>query len=124
LHLYPFGIAQLHAPRLRGGKRGFGALADRLTFLLGHQRHDPDREPIGVRHVDCDELDARLLKSKKEVRVAAQPVELGDDELCVVGAAGVDGFVESRPIIGAFAAFDLDMLFDKLPSAAVQPCFD
>jgi hypothetical protein len=77
-----------------------------------------------VRHVDRDELDTRLLESEKEVCVAAQPIEFGDDELRVVGAAGFERFVESRPIIGAFAALDLDILFDKLPPAAVQPCLD
>jgi hypothetical protein len=32
-----------------------------------------------VWHVDRDELDTRLLESKKEVRVAAQSIEFGDD---------------------------------------------
>ena len=57
----PFGLAQLRPAGLGGGERGLGALADRLTLLLGDQRHDADREPVGVRHVDGDELDAGLL---------------------------------------------------------------
>jgi hypothetical protein len=58
--------------------RAFAA-ADRLTLLLSHQSHDRNREPVRVWHVDRDELDTRLLESKKEVRVAAQSIEFGDD---------------------------------------------
>jgi hypothetical protein len=83
--------------------------------LLSHQSHDPNREPVRVWHVDRNELHASFLQAQQEVRIAAQSVELGDDELRVVGAAGFERFVESRPIIGAFAALDLNMLFDKLP---------
>ena len=75
-------------------------------------------------HVDRNELHASLLQAQQEVRIAAQSVELGDHELRVVGATGFERFVESRPIIGAFAALHLDMLFDKLPPAPVQPCLD
>ena len=78
-----------------------------------------------MRHVDRNELHASLLQAQQEVRVAAQPIELGDNELRVVGAAGVERFVERRPIIGALAALDFDVLFDKLStgrrSARLRP---
>jgi hypothetical protein len=68
--------ARLDAASLRGRKCSLSALADCFAFLFGDQRHDPDREPVRVRHVDRDELNASLLQPKQEMRVATEPVEL------------------------------------------------
>ena len=77
-----------------------------------------------MRHIDRDELDSGLLKTEQEVRVAAQPVELGDNQLRVEDAAGVERLRQRRTVVGALAALDLDELFDQLPPAAVEPRLD
>jgi hypothetical protein len=48
--------------------------------VLRDDRHDAHGHPVRVRHVGGHEIDARLLQAEQEVRVAGQPVELGDDE--------------------------------------------
>jgi hypothetical protein len=62
---------------------------------------DADREPVGVLHVDRDELDARLFEAEQEVSVPGKPVELRDHQLCIEGAArGNRG--ERRPVVSRF----------------------
>ena len=121
LHWRSLGLAQLRPSGLGGGERRLGPLADRLTLLLSDQSHDPDREPVRMRHVDRDELDPGLLQSEQEMRIAAQPVELGNNQFCVVDAAGVERARESRTVVVTLAALDLDVLLDQGPVAAVEP---
>ena len=78
-----------------------------------------NRETIGVRHVSSDEINAGLLKAKQEMRVTAEAVDLGDDQLGTVQPARFERLRQHRAII-VLAAFDFDKLFDQLPAAAVQ----
>jgi hypothetical protein len=42
-------------------ERLLGSVRDRLSLMLGDQRHDADSEVVGVRHVYGDEVNACLL---------------------------------------------------------------
>ena len=77
-----------------------------------------------MRHVDRNELHASFLQAEQEVRIAAQSVELGDDELGVEGAACVERFGQRWAVIVTLAALDLDVLLAQRPVASVQPGFD
>jgi hypothetical protein len=46
---------------------------------------------FAFRHVSGNEIDAGLFQAKQEVRIALQTVQLGDDELGAVHAAGLHG---------------------------------
>jgi hypothetical protein len=66
--------------------------------------NDADGETVGVSHVHGHELDAGLLQAEQEVRVAAEAIELRNDQLGVEGTAGFDGLGERRPrsTVGVF----------------------
>jgi hypothetical protein len=90
---------ELHTTPLRGLQRFLGALADHATLLFGDHGHDPDGEPVRRRHVGCNEVDAGLLQTEKEMGIAAESVEFGDDELGAVTPAGLNGLCQLRAII-------------------------
>jgi hypothetical protein len=73
-------IAKLLASRLRCRQRFLGPLGNGLSLSLGDQRHDPDREVVGLRHVGGRELNASLLQAKEEMRVTGEAIKLGDEE--------------------------------------------
>ena len=73
-------VAQLHTARLGHGQGLFGAPGDRLAFCLRHQSHDPHRQVICLGHVDCEEMHPTVAQGEQERGVAAEPVQLGDDE--------------------------------------------
>ena len=54
------GITELCSTSFGRCKAVLGSLANHVAFLLGHQRHDADREPVGVRHVRRDEVHAAI----------------------------------------------------------------
>jgi hypothetical protein len=54
------GIAQLPAARLGGRKCCLRTGADHLTLVLGNGGEDMDGEPVGLREIHRDELDAGL----------------------------------------------------------------
>ena len=116
----PFGLPSLTPRALAACKRRLGALGDHAALGLRHQRHDADHHLVGLRHVGGDELDAGLLQAEQEVRVAGEPVELGDDQRRAVDLAGVERLVQRRPVVVVLAALDLDVLLDQLPVAAVE----
>jgi len=53
-----------------------------------------DGEPIGARVVGGDELDVAVHQRGDEGEVAGQSVQLGDDELALVLAAGGQGLLQ------------------------------
>src|SRR5947207_2470370 len=91
--------------------------------MLRNSREDMDRQPVRVRIVDRDELDARVHQRRNEREIARQAIQLGDNQLGLVLAAGGERSGELRPI-GALAALDLDELLHKLPGAAVEVARD
>jgi hypothetical protein len=77
------------------------------------------RRSFGIRHVGRDEVDTSLIEAEQEVRIARQPVELGDDQPATVQPAGRQRRFRLRPIV-LLAALDLDKLLDQLPPPGVQ----
>ena len=107
-------------PALLGGRQGgLGALRDHLALVLVHRREDVDGQLVGVRVVNSHELDAGVRQRGNEGQVAAQPVELGDDELGLVLLAGRERLLQFRPVI-ALAALDLGEVVDKRPPATIE----
>jgi hypothetical protein len=113
-------IAKLHAARASRRERRPGASRDCLAFLLGNQRHVANGHPIGVRHVDRDEVDAWVPKAQNEHRVTAQTIEPADDQLSAIAAAGFERLDQPQSIGMALAALDLDHLVDQFPVAAIE----
>jgi hypothetical protein len=76
-----------------------------------------------VRVIHSNELDTGFHQRGDESQIAAQPVELGDDELGLVLLAGRKRLLQFRPVI-ALAAFDLGEVVDKRSPAAVEIILD
>ena len=100
-------------------RRGLPFLRLEFPFVLGQDGHNPDCEPAGVGHVGGDELDVGLLETEQEMRVAAEPVELGDDQRRPIEPARGHRLFEFGPV-RPLAAFDFGMFRDHLPVAAVE----
>jgi hypothetical protein len=97
-------------------KAGLGAFADHAAFLLRHRGVNVDHEGIGARHIAGHEIDLALHQAADEVDVSRQSIELRDDELGLVLAAGRQGLFKLgaiRPLAG----LNLGELGDQLPSA-------
>lgn len=69
-----------------------------------------DGEPVGLRHVDGDELNPGLHQPRDEMDVAGQPVELRNDKRPPLLPAQLDGPQQLRPVGVALAALDLGEL--------------
>jgi hypothetical protein len=67
-------------------------------LIFRDHRHDANRKPVSVRHIDGNEVDAGLLKAQKKVSVTRKAVQLGNDQLRTIGPAGLQGISEHRPI--------------------------
>ena len=115
--------AELLAPRLGCGEGGLGTLADGLALMLGDSGQNVDGELVGMRVIDRDKLDAAIHQRGDEGEVAGQPVELGNDELGLVLAAGEQRLGQLRAI-RTLAALNLGVLGDEPPRAAVQVGLD
>ena len=105
--------AELDAAALGSREGSLGALADRFTFVLRDGGQDVDGELVGVRVIDGDELDAAVHQRGDEGEVAGQPVELGDDELGLVLAAGGQCLGQFGAVC-AFAALHPDVIAPKV----------
>ena len=77
-------------------------------------------EPVCLRKVDRDEIDARLHQGRDKVNVASKPIQFGDDKRRAVQATQTQRFGELRPV-GTLAALDFDELADKdMATCAVE----
>jgi len=108
--------AEPGSPRLRGCERRLGAFGDHLALVLGDGGQDMQREPVGLRHVAAEQVDAAFQQAGDEGDVARQPVELGDEQRGVGLLGMVEGLLQFRPV-GALAALDLDVLRQQPASA-------
>lgn len=115
----PPKATQPRASLLGCSEGGFCPCRDHPPFFLGHHRHDSDRQPACIGHVDGDEVDPGALQAEQKDGIAAEAVEFGDDELGAVRAAEADRASKLDAII-SLARFDLDDFFDKPPITAVQ----
>lgn len=98
----------------------FGALADLRRLMLGDRGQDVQREPCCVRVIDRYELHVVAVHKLREERyIPAQPVQLGDDEDCPGQPALLQRGLQLRPV-AQLAAFDLGVLTDQFPAAAVE----
>lgn len=77
------------------------------------------KQAVGLREVDCGELDPALHQVRDEGDVAGEAIQLCDDEGRIVQPAEAEGLGELRAII-ALTALDLDSLSDEAPVPAVE----
>ena len=82
--------------------RQSGRSGDQALLLARHCRHDPHREPVRGRQVGRHEVNPGLLQPEQEVRIAAEPVELGDDELRATETTGQEHLCECWAIQEGF----------------------
>ena len=90
--------AELDAAPLRGGQCCLGSLGDAQRFVLGYHGHDAHRQPVRVRHVGRNKVDAGFFQAEQEVGVARQSIELCDDKPRPVQAAHGKSFRQFWPI--------------------------
>jgi hypothetical protein len=62
------------------GEGGLGPFGDHLPFALGDESQDARCKPIHVRAITANEVDPGILKTEKELRIAAQTVQFCHDE--------------------------------------------
>jgi hypothetical protein len=110
--------AKPHATGLGGGERGLGAFTDQPGLQLGDSSHLRQNEFAhcagDLGQISEQHFDAALDQRQQEAGVAREPIELGDDELCLLLLAGLQRSLELRAL-GSLPAFDLDELADELP---------
>ena len=87
-----------------------------IPLVLGEDREELDGHLVRVGIVDAPELDARLQQASDEVNVAAQAVELGDDQRRPAQAADPHRIGQLRPVRVPLAALLLSELLDEGPS--------
>jgi hypothetical protein len=102
-------IVQVRSPRLCGGESCFAPLRDRLSFLLSDCGQDVDNEPIGLGHIDGQELDIGLHQVRDEGNVSGETVQLSDHQGSAMLAAELQGGGECGPVV-ALTAFNTDTL--------------
>ena len=98
-----------------GGEPRFGALDDQLALELGQPGEDREHQPaIGGRGVDRRAFAGQHLESylalgdvanqiDKVAKIAAEPVELPDDQR-VAAAQRLGGGIKARPVVAPFEA--------------------
>jgi len=74
--------------------------------MLGENGHEVDRQPVRMGHVRGNEFHARAFQVDQESSVAAQAIELGDDEDAAEHAAGRERRGKLWPVI-ALSGLDL-----------------
>ena len=80
-HSVELGIAEDSTASLGGLQRVLSALCDHLAFMLCDGGQDVNRELVGVRIIDGDELNTGVHQRRDESQIARQPIELGDHQL-------------------------------------------
>jgi len=94
-------VAKLLAVGLGGRERGLGAGRDRIALVLGASGEDMNRKLRGRRVVAANKVDLAVHQHCNERQVAAEPIELGDDELRPVLLAGGQRLFQLGPIVAA-----------------------
>jgi hypothetical protein len=112
---------ELNAAALGSCESSYRAFGNSAALVLGHNRHDPDRQPVGLRHVGRHEVNAGLLEPEQEMRIAGKTIELGNDQLGAKYPAKLESLVQLRPV-GLLAALHLDKLLHELPYCASSCC--
>ncbi len=102
----PVRIPQLHPARLCYSEGLLRPPRDRLALSLGGQRHDPDGQVIRLGHVDSHEPHPAVPEGQQEGGIAAQPVQLGNDQRRAGDLRQVQRLQEFRPV-GLPPAFHL-----------------
>lgn len=88
---------------------GPGAGADQLALVLGQHGEDADGERVGVGHVHGQEVHVAVAQAEDEPGVAAEAVELGDQQPGPLPLGPGDGRLQLGPVV-ALAALHLDVL--------------
>lgn len=83
---------------LRGRQRFLGPDGSSFALVLGHGRHDVQRELVGFRHIAGYEIHAALHQVRDKGGIPRQPVQLGDDEGRLMLPAQGEGLEEFRPV--------------------------
>src|SRR5262249_61045294 len=91
--------------------------------MLSDGRKDVEREPVCRREIAANELDLAVHQGGDEGNVAAQSIELRDDQLRLVLPASREGGGELRAVV-ALAALHFAVFPDQLPVSAVQVVLD
>ena len=76
-------------------------------------------EAVGLRHVDCDELDTRLHQPRDETYIASESIELGNNQSCAVFATEAERFGEGRAVV-TFSALNLNDFVHQRPRSTVE----
>ena len=105
--------AQPRAPGLLGRQGVLGACGNRLALVLGNDRKKSHRQGIGIGHVAAHEVDPRVAQGEDEARVAAQPVQFGDEQRRAHAPGLGDGGQQLRALV-LLAALDFDVLGAEL----------
>jgi len=108
---------------LCGCEGGFGPLRNHLPFMLGERSQHVQHQLAGVRVVGGDELDIAFHQGADERDVAAETVQLGNDQDRFVTPACLQGERELRSVVFA-AALDLDELGDDGCASAADELTD
>jgi hypothetical protein len=96
-------------PRAQGTQRSCCSVGDRPCFVFGEGSHDMHGEPICLRHVGRNEIDAGLHQPGNEVHIARQAVELGDQQCSRALLRLLNGGEQLGPIAGAALLCGLDL---------------
>src|SRR5436190_10237460 len=113
------GVSQTHPSCFRGGKSGLGVLGDCPSNCLSYGGDDVDSEPVSIRHVSRDEVDAAFLQTRDEVKISCEPVEPSNQELRSGGLRVADRCLKLWARV-AFPALDFDILGQKLRWTTIE----
>jgi hypothetical protein len=113
------GSPETRPPRLGRREGRLGALGNRFALMLGHRRQDMQRQLVGVRIIDRNELNAGIHERCDKGQVSGQPIQLGNDQLGFVLAAGLERPHQLRPIC-PLAALNLNEFGHDFPCTAVE----
>jgi hypothetical protein len=88
-----------HLPTGSSGTHGVtGTLGNGSAFVLGHGRENVQRQPVGLRAVAGDELNARIQNASNKLDVTGQPVQFGDYQCRTSRPATTQRSSQLRPV--------------------------
>lgn len=107
---------ELCLPHPKGGIRGEKLEWFEKIFL---RRKYVDGEPVGARHIHCNEFHVAVHQAGNEMDVAGKPVKLGDDQNRAAFPALCKRRMELGPVLLASA-----LHFDELRGKLVLACHE